>query len=182
MSLYSSIIKGIPETVRVPPEMEAIVDWYEKSEDFIGGLFEFYSDKDKNAIECWFGNDLLRNRFGVFGMMPDGSLVAFWISDSKEQKIIMLGSEGDSQLILADNFLNFIKLVAIGYNEFTYTDFSQTIEKHNKSNEEDSDYGVNPKFQNWFTNAFQTTIPKTGIEIINHEDDSFAKWVEKQFE
>lgn len=180
MSLYHEIAKGLPATIEIPKELEIIVNWYESSDQLIGGLFEFYADSDLTSIEYWFGNAALADRFGVFGMMPDGSLIAFWIDEANIQKIILLGSEGENQLILADNFLDFIRLIAIGYDDFSYIDFDNTIVEHNQQNENELNYCINVAFQKWFINQFQTTIPERGSEIVNSNDTTFSDWVEKQ--
>lgn len=180
MGLYHEIVKGFPPIIKIPKELEIVVNWYESSDQLMGGLFEFYADVDLKSIEYWFGNDTLKDRFGVFGMMPDGSLIAFWIDETNTQKIVLLGSEGEGQIILSDNFLDFIRLIAIGYDEFSYIDFNNTIEEHNQENENELNYCVNEAFQKWLVNQFQTTIPERGSEIVNSNDTTFSDWVEKQ--
>ena len=182
MSLYNDIKKGIPQTIEVPKELEAVVNWYENSDELMGGLFEFYADEDLIMVENWFGKNTHKDRFGSFGIMPDGSPIAFWLNNEGEQKVVMLGSEGDGQMILANNFIDFIRLMSIGYDEFMYIDFNQTIEEHNKENEQEENYGVNKEFQNWFQNKFEIRIPLKGNEIVNEDNDIFANWVNEQLE
>ncbi|MCP4520508.1 MAG: hypothetical protein GY827_02235 [Cytophagales bacterium] len=181
MSLYQEIIKNFPSTIIIPSEMKTIVEWYENSDELMGGLFEFYPDEEQSTIQNWFGKETLSERFGVFGIMLDGAPVAFWLDEQNVQKIIMLGSEGDCQVVLADNFLDFIRLIAIGYDDFYCFEFDQTIIEYNQENEDSDDEGVNKEFQQWLQNTFQVTIPEKGNEIVNIEDYSFSGWVEKQF-
>lgn len=180
MSLFKEIKKGLPQNIVLPSGFEKIIDWYENSEELMGGLFEFNADEDQSIIECWFGDDTLKNRFGVFGIFPDGSPVSFWITDTNEQKIIVLGSEGDGSYILANNFIDFIRLIAIGYDDFMYNNFDLTIQEWNQENDNELNYGVNEEFQNWLKEKFNVSIPVKGNEIVNKKDQSFTNWVEKK--
>ena len=72
--------------------------------------------------------------------------------------------------ILAHSGLDFLRLLAIGYDEICWDeDFSAP------PNSEDDDFIVHPnlKFQQWVTQTFKTTIPQTALELVTpaHLDD-----------
>ncbi len=56
--------------------------------------------------------------FGLLGTTADGSILTIWKDDDK-QRFIHLGSEGNNWLILASYPIDFIKLIAIGVNNYT---------------------------------------------------------------
>ena len=179
MNKYAKIKEGIPSTITVPPELEKLCDWVEKNGYPISGSFELYSG-DIKIIEHWFGHGKVLNRFGVFGTGPDDSLYSFWLDKNNNQKIVHLGSEGGQLYILAANFVDFLRLLAIGYDEIGFSDLTMSLEEWNKTIEESEDYGKNPKFRNWVEREFQTIIPERGDEISSFQDKSFEAWVGKQ--
>lgn len=150
-----------------------------------GTLVEFYAEKDCDLF--YFINEKTKGRLRVFARTGgDGSMAAFWIDDDGQQRIVHIGSGSGSMLacVLCDDPLDFLRLIAIGYDEICWNDeFDFTpSESFKKSN-----FMVKPnlKYQDWLVHEFQTTIPAKAIEIVKEpaefgdedSNDSFCKWL-----
>ena len=179
--IYSAIKKGIPSNFSIPAELEKLCDWHDKNGYPISGEFCLNPD-DGETIKHWFGTDKVSDRFGVFGSGPDGSLYSFWIDEKQRMKIVHLGSEGSELFILANNFLDFLRLLSIGYDEIGFADLNMTVIEWNKAIEENPKNGINEKFQKWIEAEFKTSIPAKGSEIIDKDDKSFENWVNQVLE
>jgi len=101
---------------------------------------------------------------------------------------VHLGSGSGSVLtcVLADNFVDFLRLLAIGYNEICWdTNFPFPPNENN-------DFVVKPnvKFQSWVKDTFNVEIPKNALEIVKFparmddesSEDEFFNWYQKFIE
>jgi hypothetical protein len=136
-------------------------------------------------LHPWFGgNEPLQRRPCVFAQTgADGSVAAFWLSKDDQLKIVHMGSGSGSVLtcVLADNAVDFLRLLAIGYDELCWND-----EFSAPPNTRNPDFTVEPNeiFQQWVRDTFQVTIPAIASEIVRHpaemgdEDsgDEFCDW------
>ncbi|SFW36243.1 hypothetical protein SAMN02927921_01314 [Sinomicrobium oceani] len=181
MNTFEKIKSGIPKTVSIPAGLEKLCHWTDTHGYPISGCFELSAD-DGETITSWMGFDKVSDRFGVFGNGPDGSLYAFWINDNADQKIVHLGSEGEELYILAEDFTDFLRLLAIGYDEIGFSDMDMTLEEWNDILDVEKDYGANPEFREWVISEFEVSIPERGHEIADMNDRSFAEWIENQLE
>ncbi|HWU56634.1 MAG TPA: hypothetical protein VN175_14085 [Rhizomicrobium sp.] len=152
-----------------------------------GTDIEFAAEGDVN-LRYWFQseNPEIMNRLCVFAKTgAEGSRAAFWLADDGSQKIVHLGSgSGSTTLcVLADDPVDFLRLLAIGYDEICWgQEFSAPP---NASGE----FVVEPNhaFAEWVSKTFEVDIPKRGSEIVkNHArmedaeaDDLFWRWVRK---
>jgi hypothetical protein len=110
---------------------------------------------------------------------------AFWLDDSGIQHIVHLGSGSGSILtcVLATDAVDFLRLLAIGYDEICWDD------DFDKPPNAKGGTFVHPnvEFQKWVSNTFAVEIPRTAAEIVLHpskmgaaqSDDPFWQWVEK---
>ena len=167
------------------PEDELVADWTDSERS--GGTNIDFAAIGNDGLERWFGNDNpeVLNRLCVFALTgTEGSMAAFWIGDDGSQKIVHLGSGSGSNLvcILATDPVDFLRLLAIGYDEICWnSEFA--IPPH-----ESQEMRVHPnkEFQDWVTSTFGVTIPRTALEIVEHPcemsdedpEDEFAQWVE----
>ncbi len=152
-----------------------------------GTHIEFFAEGNAN-LKYWFGHERLDvlDRLCVFAKTgADGSMAALWIDDRGKQNIVHLGSGSGSILVcvLADDPVDFLRLLAIGYDEICWN--SAFSEPPNSGG------GLfvrpNVEFQDWVAKTFSTTIPRTAIEIVKHPSemgdteslDDFCRWVEK---
>lgn len=151
-----------------------------------GTIISFHAEGNKN-LKHWFGhdrNDVL-NRLCVFAQTgADGSMAAFWLDPHGQQKIVHLGSGSGSLMtcVLTDNPIDFLRLLAIGYDEICWGDLFDA-----QPNTKDCDLIVhnNARYVEWVKKTFSVDIPNTGIEIVKNVEnmgcpnpkDEFNKWI-----
>lgn len=169
------------------PEKELKESWTEDGRE--GGTdIEFFSGGTEN-IKYWFGgeeNEEVKSRLCVFARSgADGSECALWKTNTGEIKVVHMGSGSGSTLscVLADNMLDFIRLLAIGYDEICWD------ENYGIKPQEVEDFIVKPnlKFQNWVKQTFKVDIPEIALEIVKYpatmddesSEDEFFNWYQK---
>jgi hypothetical protein len=171
------------------PSDELSAGWTEKERPG-GTLVEFFAEGNIN-LQYWFGHDERKvlNRLCVFAKTgDDGSNAAFWLDDDGNQKIVHLGSGSGSTLVcvLAEDPVDFLRLIAIGYDEICRDEeFSKPPNAYRL--EDELIVLPNVDYQNWVRDTFSVTIPRVATEIVKFparmgEDDSedpFWKWVER---
>lgn len=177
MKLFENICEGIPNDIQIPMELEKLCDWAEQNGYPISGYFEIRPD-DGETMRYWLGSDDVSHRFGIFGAGSSGEIYAIWKDDTGKQKIVHLGSEGDSLIILADDFVDFLRLLAIGYNDLGYDDLTKSLEELGQNGYDMN--GKNQKFTNWVEKEFVVKIPRTGNEIVDVNNKEFESWIEEQ--
>ena len=127
--------------------------------------------------------DEVRRRLLVFAQSgADGSECALWLDDEGHTQIVHIGSGSGSMMtcILVKNALDFLRLLAIGYDEICWDEDYPLPPNSNKDN---TFVYPNTQYQEWVQNTFHTTIPKIGLEVatphnMNDEPitDPFLKW------
>ena len=127
--------------------------------------------------------DEVRRRLLVFAQSgADGSECALWLDDEGHTQIVHIGSGSGSMMtcILVKNALEFLRLLAIGYDEICWDEDYPLPPNSNKDN---TFVYPNTQYQEWVQNTFHTTIPKIGLEVVtphNMNDepitDPFLKW------
>ncbi len=164
MSLFQDIKKGFPATISIPEGMEKFCNWYEANAALPGGDFELFAD-DGEAITHWSRIPNLNDYFVQFGSTGNGSMVGIWQPETGKQKYMHLSADEGWGTELADNFVDFLRILAIGYETLGY--FSEhTIQELNKLAEhEDLHQGFNPAFKTWVETEFQTTVPTTNLSF-----------------
>jgi hypothetical protein len=171
------------------PENEMKAGWTDT--DRPGGTnIEFFAEGNVN-MKHWFRHEKpeVLERLCVFGKTgAEGSMAAFWIDDAGRQKIVHLGSGSGSTLVcvLADNPVDFLRLIAIGYDEICWS------ENFSRPPSQADGFLVHPhaQFQDWVSRTFHVTIPGTASEIVKHPSlmgdvdpkDEFAQWVDHQIQ
>ena len=82
--------------------------------------------------------------------------------------------------ILVKNALDFLRLLAIGYDEICWDEEYSSPPNSNKDN---TFVHPNTQYQEWVQNTFHTTIPKIGLEVATPHSmddepvtDLFLKW------
>jgi len=169
------------------PEDKLRAEWTE-TERPGGTKIEFHA-VGNIYMNYWFGHDRKEavNRVCEFAKTgADGSMAAFWIDDDQRQRIVHLGSGSGSTLVcvLADDPVDFLRLIAIGYDEICWSDaFPEP------PNAAGSGLFVhqNREFRNWVERIFGVRIPRTAAEIVHHasrmedanSDDPFWLWVKQ---
>ena len=127
--------------------------------------------------------DEVKRRLLVFARSgADGSECALWLDDEGHTQIVHIGSGSGSMMtcILVKNALDFLRLLAIGYDEICWDEDYPLPPNSNKDN---TFVHPNTQYQEWVQNTFHTTIPKIGLEVATPHSmcdepitDSFLKW------
>jgi len=203
--LLNQLEKVIPKGMTIPPELKKLYEWIEYNKFYVDGDYGrcgFLDGKDETLgtsiqficdekdVSYWFdeNNDSeLKSRFCCFAVSGDGSMCGLWKSNNDEIKIVHIGSGSGSTLVctLADNMVDFFRLLAIGYDEICWEDKLKYPPDHNNP-----DFNENRLFQNWVIETFNTKIPKTALEIIMHpatmddenSEDEFFNWCKNRFQ
>ena len=155
-----------------------------------GTIIEFAAEGNVN-LHYWFGHERreVLDRLCVFAQTgAEGSMAAFWIDDDGKQRIVHLGSGSGSTMccVLADDPIEFLRLLAIGYDEICWN------EAFSEPPNAGDDMIVHPNiaFQSWVQQTFDVTIPITALEIVRtpaemgdeNSPDEFCQWVERNGE
>lgn len=144
------------------------------------------AEETADYARAWFGAeaDTAAARLWPFVQTGgEGSMAALWLDDDGRTRIVHLGSGSGSVLtcVLADNALDFLRLLAIGYVEICWhEEFAAPPEPW----DDDGDT-VNAPYRDWLQSTFGVTIPATGLEIVPEPvemgdmttRDPFCRWV-----
>ena len=114
----------------------------------------------------------------------DGSSAALWVDDHEQQHVVHLGSGSGSTMacVLATDPVDFLRLLAIGYDEICWPEDIAV-----RPDETESGSLINPTFRRWVEDTFSVEIPDRGTNIVRHlaeywdEDspDTFCQWLQK---
>ena len=125
----------------------------------------------------------VKRRLLVFAQSgADGSECALWLDDEGRTQIVHIGSGSGSMMtcILVKNALDFLRLLAIGYDEICWDEYYSLPPNSDKN---EMFVHPNTQYQEWVQNTFHTTIPKIGLEVVtphsmaeNPITDPFLKW------
>jgi len=196
----------------LPEPIELLFDWIErngfaassKAWPWYGMLYSpdgtqlgteivFYPD-DNEHLHYWFGYDEpeVLNRVCVFARTGgEGSMAAFWLDPVGQQRIVHLGSGSGSVLtcVLADNPIDFLRLLAIGYDELCWDEeYGEPPNARRGLGDPYRSYlPPNTAFQEWVRATFEVDIPNTALQIVKHRahmwtedcEDSFCRWLKE---
>lgn len=201
--LVSKIQKTLPSTIIIPEEILIFFDWIEKNGELIEledglligsppgdydecTLIEISPEEDSSEWWC-FDSELakssnLSERIYIFARTgADGSCAAFWLDDDGKQKIVHIGSGSGSAMmcVLADEPIDFLRLLAIGYEEICWND--------EYTNPPDNANEMNQDFKEWVISQFGVSIPLKASDIVPNptemwdleSTDPFCKWISK---
>ncbi|PSU92020.1 SMI1/KNR4 family protein [Photobacterium kishitanii] len=201
--LATEIERSLPEKMYLPDEIRKLLVWIENTgsvEEYDGKNYgtlpgelnsntyiEFYSELETKLWWCFDCKeaqiDEIDKRIFIFARTGcDGSVAAFWLDDNGIQRIVHIGSASGSAMIcvLGNDPLDFIKLLAIGYEEICWGE-----EEYN--NPPNNPEITNEEYKQWVEESFNTKIPSTGAEIIQdpavtwdlESNDLFCRWLSK---
>lgn len=169
------------------PEDKIKESWTD-NERIGGTMITFNVDEESyrnELLEIQYKEHLeeVKHRLLVFARSgADGSECALWLDDEGHTQIVHIGSGSGSMMtcILVKNALDFLRLLAIGYDEICWDEY-YSLPPNNDKNE--MFVHPNTQYQEWVQNTFHTTIPKIGLEVVtphNMNDepitDPFLKW------
>lgn len=165
------------------PEAELKQGWTE-TERPGGTIIEFFAKGNVN-LKYWFGHERaeVMNRLCVFANTgAEGSMAALWLAPGGEQKIVHLGSGSGSIMVcvLAEDPIDFLRLLAVGYDEICWGDEYASPPNLDLT----SGLVVRPNylFRRWVETTFYVNIPATGSEIVAYPHDMGRAGSEDQFD
>lgn len=158
-----------PPAIAIPQELILLRAWLMEHGYPISGYFELRAD-DYDVMGAWFDRKPVAQRLAMFGAGPDGSPYSLWVQDDGRISVVHMGSEGTNNCVLTTNFVQFLRLLAVGYDEIGFDDLAAPPP-------EDC---VNPAFQDWVRRTFSVEIPETGLEITDaarNNCQDFQAWM-----
>lgn len=170
-----------PDWATLPNELDEAWEWMEGegygSDSESGYLLLPYPGDDvlgpifmsKVSLEGWFeeetpGHDALLPIAQVAG---DGSFAALWREEDEQVRVVLLTSDG-SGCVVAESALDFLKLVAIGYDEL------QPFFLGVPPAEEESVDALSG-FRAWVEEKYHVSVPESWPSV---GDDRFSAWLD----
>jgi hypothetical protein len=214
-SFLNEVERTFPPMLRMPEELQMAFRWMEEN-GFVrneairyASLYpstvvqrqaianSYFTVVDPDLMSAWLGNDdpSVTGRVAPFIVTGgDGSQAGIWMDDNGVQRFVHLGSGSGSTLscVLADNAVDFLRLLAIGYEEicrpevFTLTPEDAYTNEH-RGDEHAIPYRAPVEFRHWVESTFHVTVPRTPSEIVTcvadmdavFSDDPFWQWARK---
>lgn len=217
------MLQSFPEGMPVPDSLQAFFRWIEaqglarvggRDNDYHYGLIDpaltrsnvYLTPVDPDHWGHWTDNhdrpDLARRVAPFCRTGGDGSYAALWTDDTGVQRIVHLGSGSGSTMmcVLAHDPVDFLRLLAIGYDELCWPEIHHRTPQslHDERREEFEENGWEEDLaelgafrppsalRNWVGSTFGVAIPDTASELIidpadmdgdETSDDLFWLWV-----
>jgi hypothetical protein len=172
MGRADRIESEFPPGITMPSELRALCDYLDRTDYPLSGYNRLRPEGE--SLKGWFGaGSEAWKQLAGFGAGPDGSTLALWLyagQDASQAPVVHLGSEGDSLVVLADNFREFLQLLAIGYGELGFDDLSAPPAEPETAE----------RLRAWLAAEYDIRPPQTGAELVQkaqvrHPD--FGRWV-----
>ena len=169
------------------PEDKIKESWTD-NERIGGTMITFNVDEESyrnELLEIQYKEHLeeVKRRLLVFAQSgADGSECALWLDDEGRTQIVHIGLGSGSMMtcILVKNALDFLRLLAIGYDEICWDEYYSLPPNSDKN---EMFVHPNTQYQEWVQNTFHTTIPAIGLEVVTPHsmddevtDDPFLNW------
>jgi hypothetical protein len=166
----TKVQKQFPSGVKLPPPLKVLCGYLDKFDYPISGCFEIDA-RGRETIRSWFrGDEKMEMRFAVFGKGSTGSTFALWLTDdldAEEAPVIVLGSEGDF-VVLAENVLEFCRLLGCGYDEVEAEDLSKAPSLAKETE----------PLRKWFAEHLAIKSPKNGKAIVSAAKKRYPKFAQ----
>lgn len=154
-----------------------------------GGTLITFTPRGARGLGHWFGTDDpgVLGRLSVFAQTgADGSQAALWRDDDGHQRVVHLGSGSGSTLtcVLADDPVDFLRLVAIGYDEICWGHLYDAPPPTVAA--PDAPLVLpNEKYRQWVRSSFDVDVPTRGRDVVRDPcelddpdpTDPFARWI-----
>ncbi len=172
MNLADEIQFEFPPGVLMPDQLRKLCDFLDDTGYPISGCMRLRPEGE--ALKAWFGaGSEAWNALAGFGSGPDGSTIAYWMygdHDISNAPVVHLGSEGSEIKVIANDFGDFLRLFAIGYDELGFNDLGKPPAAPESA----------ALLRFWLKSEFGIASPPTGIDIasrakMRHPD--FESWV-----
>ncbi|RWM37996.1 hypothetical protein [Mesorhizobium sp.] len=210
-SFLDEVETSLPAGLHLPEELRLAFRWMEQNgfvrqgatrycglypaavQQGLGTAYAHFTKVDTDLAGYWLGNHdaSVTARLAPFIVTgADGSCAGLWLDDSGQQRFVHMGSGSGSTLacVLANNAVDLLRFLAIGYEETCWPDlFELTPEDAYALQDLDDLYRPPVEFRHWVETSFGVKIPKTGSEIVgrvadfaeDNSDDPFWQWARK---
>lgn len=214
-SFLSEVESTFPSMLRMPEELWMTFRWMEDNgfvrneairyaslypatvEQRQGISRTHFTVVDPDLMRAWLGNDdaSAPGRVAPFIVTGgEGSQAGIWVDDKGVQRFVHLGSGSGSTLscVLANNAVDFLRLLAIGYEETCWPEVFALTPEDAYVNEHRGDEHVVPyrapvEFRHWVESTFDVTVLRTASEIVTRvadmdaafSDDPFWQWARR---
>lgn len=216
----TQMLAGFPASNPMPEPLRRYCEWLEGQElvregHRPGALYALtypgqergcvlITEPDPDLVTAWFGAGVPvpADRLIPFCRIGgDGSRAALWRDDAGAQHIVAMGSGSGSLLcgVMVSDPVDFLRLLAIGYEELCWQDQYELTPEEIFAEEyladaddpcfEQEDFPDPPPvaLREWVTQSFGVTIPNTASEILpeisgmddDEADDPFLLWIKK---
>jgi hypothetical protein len=215
----SAMLASFPEAIAVPEPLRQYFAWIEAQgldRNFDGEGYKYAITDPAAEDSClaiipvdldhgkhWLNQDdpAIYSRLAVFCVTGgDGSRAALWLDDDGIVQIVHLGSGSGSVMVgvMVTNAVDFLRLLAIGYDELCWGDnhgltpeevFLAEHPDIDDYDEEELDELRRPEeplaLRQWLAETFSVDVPETAAAIIpklpsmddDHSDDPFWRWM-----
>ena len=164
---------AFPDTIKLPDAIRKFHEWFDANGMPVSGqLFPIPHDDDD--IEWHSGGKRTLGRLGVVLGEDDGSRYCIWQSDDGRQPIVFLPAAGGEACVLAENAVEFLRLVAIGYEDTWNEVYRGEVFAHPP----ETDDWIHTRFQDWVSETFDVTIPEAGAVIVRTAQAAFPDFAE----
>jgi hypothetical protein len=173
--------------------------WYAKLDPAIDRACILVTPVEPGFAEAWCGEAKpeAQDRLAAFVRTGgDGSYAGLWKDDDGNVSIVHQGSGSGSTLLckLTDNPIDFLRILAIGYEELCWQDAYGLAPQEAFQNGWDDDEVNIPlgpiqpvRFQRWVSESYGVSIPRTASEIVKSTSgiddaasaDPFWNWIRK---
>jgi hypothetical protein len=207
-SFASEIATSLPRPLSLPKEFVAALDWMENNNAIgqmrgggrfgmtdpayvamQGGCCVHFHACDPTVVNAWTGSNApdLDRLAPIVQTGGDGSMAALWKDDAGECQIVHLGSGSGS--ISVGTFtrtpLDFLRLLAVGYDEICWPD-SYDVLPIDAAYDRDR-YLPPARFRSWLSSTYGVTIPTTAAALVlpmadigEDSDDPFCRWLSQR--
>ena len=207
MGPFAAVTRSrVPPGMTLPEPLRLLLDWVEDNgfvttgddRDLYGSLAgRWPRDPGTNVLlrgsppqelgehlAAWFGpvRDGLPVVWPFCRTGADGSFAALWQAPDGRESVVHLpsGSGSTTLCTLGDDAVDFLRLLAIGYDEVCWgEDWAEP------PHPEEGPPTRNEPYRRWVETTFGVTIPQTGLEIVPSpgewgdadSDDPWVRWV-----
>ena len=170
--------RNFPPDVPIPGRVRALLEFQNRTREWYSGHFELdhwiFGD-----VALFDGDDNAAGQFIIFGRGPDGSLYAFWMYEGRRPgnpPVVFIGAEKSGNTLLANNFDEFLGLLAFGAEDLGHAVLGERPFKPKEPAPRLQE------FRTWLKEQFEIREPYNPMAVVSaarKQHPDFAVWMEK---
>lgn len=103
-----------------------------------------------------------------------GGFAALWFAPSGGSRFVLLSSEGGEPQRLADDSVDFLRLIAIGYDELHSWVWDAPVYVDEEDEDDENSAAAHAQFRAWVEGEFNVEVPESWSVT---DDDEFSEWL-----